>query len=129
MRRNSVTKKLDVISGDAMLADPTPTPPQLGEHGMKLWRRVVDQFDMSDPAGFEMLKQACEATDNLALYSEIIARDGPMIKTKTGPKEHPMVKHQMIARAFIVRTLSRLGLNFEPVRSAIGRPPKLYGEA
>ena len=50
-----------------------------------------------------------------------------MIETQAGPKEHPMVKHRMIARAFIVRTLSRLGLNFEPVRSSIGRPPKLYG--
>ena len=120
-------KKFDVISGGSMVADPALTPPPLGEDGTKLWRRVTNEYDLSDAAGFEMLKQCCEAADDLARYSEIIARDGPMVKTAAGPKEHPMVKHRMIARAFIVRTLSGLGLNFEPVRSSIGRPSTLGG--
>jgi Phage terminase, small subunit len=124
MRRNFVAKKFDVITGGSMVVDSMPTPPPLGEDGMKLWRRITNEYDVSDAGGFEMLKQACEAADDLARYGLIIARDGPMIETKLGPKEHPMVKHQMIARAFIVRTLSRLGLNFEPVRSSIGRAAK-----
>jgi P27 family predicted phage terminase small subunit len=122
-----MVKKFDVITGGPVLADPVSTPPKLGEDGMKLWRRVTGEYDVSDAGGYEMLRQACEAADDLARYSEILARDGPMIKTKVGPKEHPMVKHQMIARAFIVRTLSRLGLNFEPLRTSVGRPFKQYG--
>jgi hypothetical protein len=112
-----------------VLVDPVLPPPKLGEDGMQLWRRITGEYDVSDAGGYEMLRQACEAADDLARYSEIIARDGPMIETKAGPKEHPMVKHQMIARAFIVRTLARLGLNYEPLRTGLGRPPKLYGGA
>jgi len=122
-----MAKKLHVITAGAPPADPLPTTPPLGEAGMQLWRRVTGEYDMSDAAGYEMLKQACEAIDDLARYSEIIGQDGSMITTSAGRKEHPLIKHQAIARAFIVRTLSRLGLNFEPVRSSIGRPPKLYG--
>jgi hypothetical protein len=123
-----VARKLEVVSGAAMPAEPALTPPRLGADGMKLWRRVTAEYDLSDAGGFEMLKQACEAADDLARYSEIIARDGPTVQTAAGVKEHPLVKHKAIARAFIVRTLSRLGLNFEPLRSSVGRPYKQYGE-
>jgi hypothetical protein len=116
-----MAKKLQVITGTSPASDSNPMTPQLGEHGAALWRRVTSEYDLSDAGGYEMLKQACEASDDLARYSEILERDGPMIQTRAGPREHPMVKHQMIARAFIVRTLSRLGLNYEPLK-APGRP-------
>jgi hypothetical protein len=32
------------------------------------------------------------------------------------------VKDEISARAFVVRTLIKLGLNFEPVRASAGRP-------
>ena len=54
-----MTKKLNVISSSSMVVDPAPTPPQLGQDGAKLWHRVTSEYDMSDAAGFEMLKQVC----------------------------------------------------------------------
>jgi len=96
-----VAKKFDVITSGSMVVDSMPTPPLLGEDGMKLWRRITNEYDVSDAGGFEMLKQACEAADDLARYGVIIARDGPMIETKLGPKEHPMVKHQTSARCLM----------------------------
>ena len=36
-------------------------------------------------------------------------------------REHPLLKHEVAARAFTVRTIEKLGLNFEPVKS-VGRP-------
>jgi hypothetical protein len=35
----------------------------------------------------------------------------------------PAIKTELEARSFVVRTLARLGLNFEPVKASVGRPP------
>jgi hypothetical protein len=43
-------------------------------------------------------------------------RDGPTIQTKSGIREHPLLKHQLGARSFIVRSLHRLGLEIEPAQ-------------
>jgi hypothetical protein len=43
-------------------------------------------------------------------------------------REHPAMKHELANRAFVVRTLARLGLDVEAVKP-IGRPPKLLGFA
>jgi hypothetical protein len=37
-------------------------------------------------------------------------------------REHPALKHELSNRAFVVRTLSRLGLDVEPLRPSVGRP-------
>jgi hypothetical protein len=47
----------------------------------------------------------------------IIATDGPVVRTPQGVKDHPLLRHELTARAFVVRTISRLGLDIEPVRS------------
>jgi hypothetical protein len=45
-----------------------------------------------------------------------------MIASKTGPREHPLLKQRLALRAFITRSVQRLGLNLEAVQP-IGRPP------
>ena len=70
-----------------------------------------------------MLQQICEAADRVQELAAIIARDGPVVGTKHGPKDHPLLKHELAARSFVVRSLQRLGLDVEPVK-AIGRPPR-----
>jgi len=52
---------------------------------------------------------------------EQIDNDGEVIRARGQIKDHPALKHELAARAFVVRTLSRLGLNFE--RCGHGRPP------
>jgi hypothetical protein len=38
------------------------------------------------------------------------------------PKAHPALRDELALRAFITRTLQRLGLDVEPVRAGVGRP-------
>jgi hypothetical protein len=53
---------------------------------------------------------------------EQIDRDGEVVRHRGGVKEHPALKIELAARSFVVRTLQRLGLNYEPVRAKAGRP-------
>jgi P27 family predicted phage terminase small subunit len=101
-----------------------PPPRQLGEHGTALWRRIQAAYVIDDPAGIEILAQACAAVDRAESLRELIDRDGPMIRTsKGGPlRDHPALRHELGCRAFICRCLSRLGLDSEPLYPRAGRP-------
>lgn len=98
-----------------------PAPATLGKTGATLWRSIQTEYRIIDSGGVETLLQICRAADRAAEYGTVIDRDGPMISTKHGPKEHPLLKHELAARAFVVRGLQRLGLNVEAVKP-IGRP-------
>src|SRR5262245_32423745 len=100
----------------------SPVPPrELGEHGLKLWRSVTAEYDLNDAGGTELLAQACTALDRAEALAECVKRDGVLIDGKNGPKAHPAIKEELAARAFVCRTLQRLGINVEPVKSP-GRP-------
>jgi hypothetical protein len=70
-----------------------------------------------------MLCQACQSLDRAEGLREDINRDGAVLVSRGQIRDNPCLKHELAARAFVVRTLSRLGLSFEPLRSAPGRPP------
>jgi len=70
---------------------------------------------------------AAEALDRAEVCRERIDRDGEMISTKGGMRKNPLLKSELASRAFVVRTLARLGLNFEPVRPSVGRPGRGLG--
>jgi hypothetical protein len=46
--------------------------------------------------------------------------------TKTGPKDHPCLKHELAARAFICRTLQRLGITDAAIQT-VGHPTRPQG--
>ena len=94
----------------------------LGKHGQSLWDRVMNDYEISDSGGLEMLMQACTALDRAEALRVEIDRDGEVIRTRGMVKDHPALKHELASRAFVVRTLSRLGLNFEAIRPSVGRP-------
>ena len=102
---------------------PSDPPATLGEAGATLWRAIMAEYKIEDSGGLAMLEQACRAADRAKECSDIIAADGSMISTKHGPKDHPLLRHELAARSFVVRTIARLGLDVEPVRSGPGRPP------
>jgi Phage terminase, small subunit len=112
--------RLTVIGPAATSIEP---PSILGEPGRRLWTQVLAEYDVSDVAGRQMLLQCCQMTDRAEDLAEEIAADGAVIRTREGIKDHPALKHELAARAFVVRTLCRLGLNFEPLRVGPGRPP------
>jgi hypothetical protein len=114
--------KLRVIDGQ-----PREKPTRkLGKHGAVLWRNILDEFDIHDAGGLEMLALACQQLDRAEDCRETIDRDGALIRSKNGPREHPLLRHELAARAFVARTLQRLGVNVEaikPVGSGIGWIP------
>jgi hypothetical protein len=90
---------------------------------LALWRRVTAEYDIEDAAGIELLTQSCAAVDLSEALADRIAQDGEVIRTKDGLKVHPAVKDSLAARGLAIRTLTRLGLNWEPLRAGPGRPP------
>jgi hypothetical protein len=120
-----MVKKFTVIGG-APEPNPVVTPAGLGAAGAALWKSVVEQYDISDPAGVCMLTEACRALDRAEACRAIIDRDGELILVKGGPpREHPLLKAELASRSFCIKTLQRMGLSYEPLRAAGGRPPVL----
>jgi P27 family predicted phage terminase small subunit len=110
----------------ALTVTASAPPASLGKTGSNLWRTVMNEYDIRDSGGRQMLQQICEAADRIREFAAIIKRDGPVIRTKNGPKDHPLLKHELSARAFVVRSLHRLGLDVEPIRT-VGRPTQNLG--
>jgi hypothetical protein len=102
--------------------DPLAPPASLGEAGRKLWQDLHRDFVLEDSGAHTMLLEICSAMDNLAEYDEEIGRDGVTIRTKSGVREHPLLKHRLAAQSFVVRSLHRLGLDVVPARNELGRP-------
>lgn len=114
------TPALHVVDASTSL----PPPPNLGEAGSKLWESINSEYSIDDSGGREMLLQICMACDTAAACAAEIAQDGRLIRTKGGGmRDHPLLKHELAARSFVLRSLHRLGLDIEPTRQQIGRPP------
>jgi hypothetical protein len=96
----------------------------LGEPGTSLWNRITSGYHIADAGGKELLLLACEATDRAVSLRQIIDREGEIIHTRNGPRDHPALRHELQNRALISKLLVRLGLDVEvqPPRP-VGRPP------
>jgi hypothetical protein len=103
-------------------------PRKLGQHGLALWNSVQTAYRIDDVGGIELLAQACAAADRVEALAERINADGEVVHTRTGPKAHPALRDELACRAFICRTLERLGLNVETIKP-VGRPPYGLGYA
>ena len=109
------------------ITEVSDTPPRpLGRHGAGLWRAITSEYSFDDTPGREMLYHACAALDRAEDCAAQVAADGPVLRTKAGIKEHPALRCELASRSFCVRTLARLGLDFEPLK-AMGRTPSGTG--
>jgi hypothetical protein len=107
----------------------TVSPPRkLGRTGMSLWTRILSDFTIDDAAGLELLAQAAEAADMLGKLNTAIAEDGPIVRGRNGMRANPLIREALGYKSFITRTLGRLGILSEPLRSP-GRPPQAVGWA
>jgi hypothetical protein len=93
-------------------------PFNLGKHGRSLWDRIQAEYDVSDSAGVELLCQAAAAADLAARLQEEIERDGAVVRVRGAVRSHPAIRDLIAARSFVTRTLTRLGLNYEPLRTS-----------
>jgi hypothetical protein len=98
----------------------------LGKHGQALWQSIVTEYGIEDAGGVEMLTLACQALDRAEELATAIKEDGAVIRTRGIVKEHPGIKAELANRSFVVRTLQRLGLDVEALKS-VGRPPATGG--
>jgi hypothetical protein len=108
-----------------------PKPPRsLGKAGLALWDRVCGDYDIGDIGGQELLCLAAETLDRVERCRKQIDADGEVVKTATGARrEHYLLKTELQGRAFVARTLTKLGIDAEVARP-VGRPPmKLYPNA
>jgi hypothetical protein len=101
-------------------------PRKFGPAGESLWIRVQNEYAVGDVGGLELLTQCCMAADRAEALAAIIEADGERIVTKSGPRAHPCIREETSVRAFICRTLQRLGITDEPVKP-MGRPAKGFG--
>ena len=112
------------------LVDPAATgiepPRSLGKHGRALWDSVQREYGITDRGGIELLCLACQALDGAEALTAAIARDGETYIHRGVPKAHPALRDELARRAFVSKTLERLGLNVEAVKSR-GRPGKPQG--
>jgi hypothetical protein len=111
-------KKLRLIDGRK-----TNPPRPLGAAGQDLWNRITNDYDISDAGGVELLMQACEAAERAESLRRKIDETGELVHSRTGIRSNPLLRDELGARAFICRTLVKLGLNVEPIRGTAGRPP------
>jgi hypothetical protein len=98
----------------------------LGEAGRSLWDRIQTEYEVEDAASVEVLTQVCLAADRRAELAAAIARDGALVQTTAGMREHPLIKSELAARSFIVKGLRELGLTQQSIQP-IGRPSGSVG--
>jgi hypothetical protein len=115
--------KLTVVGTAATGLQP---PRKLGQHGTSLWREIHAEYSVTDRGGAELLAQACAAIDRAEALAACVAHAGPVIRSKSGVRVHPAVREELAARAFVVRTLEKLGVTREAVQ-APGRPATGFG--
>jgi hypothetical protein len=119
---NRSPQQLSIIGTPPVPTGPTP-PPHLDETGRQLWVEITGMFEWSDPGSYEVLAQACSARQRAERCRRIIDEQGEMIRGRDGLKAHPLLRDELANRAFLVRSLAKLGLDLEPLRSGPGRPP------
>ena len=116
------TPKLTVVTPASSIANPHGAPSTLKQAGVNLWSSVMGEYQISDAGGLALLEQACAAVDGIAECRHEIERDGAMVRGKFGSRPHPLLARELSLRSFVCKTLERLGLNLEPLRSGPGRP-------
>ena len=114
-----MTAKFGVVTPIRPKAKPNR---KLGPSGAKLWSTITEEYDVSDGPGVEMLTLICQALDRAESLREQIDREGEIIDTDKGPREHPGLKLELQNRSFVVRNLQRMGFGDEPIKG-VGRPP------
>lgn len=97
-------------------------PKKLSQEARNWWRKIIDEYEISDEAGFLILQTSLEAFDRMRDAQKIIKTEGMTNSDRFGqPRLHPACTIERDARAQFMQGLKALNLDIEPLR-AIGRP-------
>lgn len=104
-------------------ADSKP-PKHLSAEAKSWWRKLCDEYDLSDSAAQILLESALSAFDRWQGARKILAREGPIVRDRFGQRQtHPAVGVERDAEGMVIRAFKSLNLDLEPLRDGPGRPP------
>jgi P27 family predicted phage terminase small subunit len=90
-------------------------PKRLSPEARRLWRSIVEEFEISDSAGMLLLENALSAFDEMRAGQAILAADGPIIIDRFGAKkQHPITLCIRDSRNLMLRSLKALNLDIAP---------------
>ena len=99
------------------------TPSHLSKEGKRIWRDLVDEYQIKDIAGLRILRVALEAFDRAQAARDMINSDGMIVKDTFGQsKPHPLLAIERDSRAAFLSGLKALNLDLEPLHDRPGRP-------
>lgn len=99
------------------------TPKGLSTEAGTWWKRLTNEYEISDDAGLLLLETAMQAFDRLRECQAAIKRDGQMVLDRFGQrKAHPLLPAERDARAQMLTALKALNLDVEPLHDRPGRP-------
>ena len=101
----------------------TPTPPKhLSTEARALWRAITADYDL-DAAALAILGGALEAFDRMREAQGLLKADGLVVVDRFNQqKPHPAVSIERDSRQAVLRGLTALGLDLEPIHDGPGRP-------
>ena len=99
-------------------------PGHLSEDSRRTWKELIENFDISDPEGLDILRFGLEARDRATRAREEIDKQGMTVVDKWGQvKPHPLLTAERDARASYLAALKQLGLEKDPAKMrGPGRP-------
>lgn len=93
-----------------------PKPPAaLSAEAKGWWVKIVEEFEVDDPAGFLLLGSAMEAFDDMRKAQVILDRDGLTLADRWGQqRQHPATLVLRDSRNLMLRSLKALNLDISP---------------
>ncbi|CAN5785499.1 hypothetical protein BH20ACT4_BH20ACT4_05720 [soil metagenome] len=84
-------------------------PPGTKANGKRLWRDVLASFDFEEHE-LALLREAIRTIDTLDDLAASVARDGPIVDGRDGPKAHPALVEGRQLKIALARLLAALRL-------------------
>ena len=111
------------------LSSALPPPADLGATGKELWRQITSEFRLESSAEVQQLYEACCMEDRAVKLRKYIDAEGEMVEISGTRRDHPCLKHELAARAFVVRTLANLFPIPDEKPPRYRTSPGYYGQA
>ena len=97
-------------------------PATLSTEGRRWWARLLDEYEIDDPAGLLLLQILFEAFDRMRGAQRRIKKDGSIIKDRFDQlRAHPAITTERDSRAQMLMAMKNLNLDIEPLRDGPGR--------
>lgn len=99
-------------------------PPRgLSAEARKLWKDILREYSITDPAGLSILRAGLESFDRASTAKRLLDVEGAVVRDRWGQsKVHPAAGVDRDSRAAWLSALKQLNLDLEPLRDGPGRP-------